>query len=216
MSRAKPKALTAQERRVLQRAMEKDQRGETLNQAELRVVDKATKIGVADRINELLSHVPAKAFFDAIGDSKYKVQKFIDAVGVPIPKIPGETFDLKTFFQWFYRFHQEQRFIPKSGDEALEYLDINDKLRFEKYKRERIARLRDEKKYVPVDLIYEVVYQFTTVLRVTAERIGQRYGEDVFDEINDAVDEARETITENLYSDDGTETINDDGESEDE
>ena len=202
MGRGKPRNQSEADKVRLSRAIEKRQKGEKLGIHDHRVLSNAAAIALHSHIEEILPHFPASVFFDAAGDTLYKVKKFVDTVGAPIPKSPGDSFDLREFFRWFYQFHKQRRFIPKDGEEAVEYLDIEDKLRYEKYKRERIARLRDEKKYVPVDLVYDVLYRFTTTLRVTAERIGQRYGDDVFDEINDAIDEARETITEIFYSDD--------------
>jgi len=218
MSRGKPKALNSGDKALLSRAIDKRQKGENLSVSDHRILAKAAFIALRSKIEEILPYFPAEVFYDATKDSDYKVKKFIDTVGAPIPKTPGESFDLREFFRWFYQFHKEQQFIPKGGDSAVEHLDIGDKLRYEKYKRERIARLRDEKKYVPVDVVYEIMYRFATTIRVTAERLGQRYGDDVFEEMNDAIEEARETITELFYSDDGaeSETVIDDTDADNE
>lgn len=58
--------------------------------------------------------------------------------------------------------------------------------------------MRDEGLLVPIDLVQEIMYRFTTVIRITGERLGERFGDEVLEEISDAIIEARDHIKDIL------------------
>lgn len=148
-------------------------------------------------ISDILCKFPARVFFSSTGENTYRVKEIIQKYKIPVPSVQSEYFSLLEFFCWFYDFLASERFLPKD-DESL--LSINPQKAFQKEraKRERIKRMRDEGLLVPIDLVQEIMYRFTTVIRITGERLGERFGDEVLEEISDAIIEARDHIKDIL------------------
>lgn len=190
--------LTATERKYLQSANKKIAEGKPLSDRESRAVEKYKRIKRKESHDDFVANFPAAIFFDAVGDTDYKIAAAIKKFGIPIPPDRKSTGSLAELLAWFYKHFRD-------GKVRTNARNLEDLLLREKYRQEKIKRLRAEKRYVPVEDVMEILYRFGTVLRITGERLGQRYGDDVIDEINDAVEEAREHIKDIL-------TLNDDKE----